>query len=468
MTRRRYFIVGVIILVILGALDLFFTRILTPDLRNEGNTLVTEYGFGWGGIILFSIGLIIFVTIPFYYHCLVYNYPDSIDKNSFRYITRVLFRNHKNPFLSLGKFLFYTLGFYLFWKYFILKITAIIHNVLILFAIRFFGFPGYPDVDKSMVDHYSETWFYNIVKYYWEIPSRRFYLMDQVENIFLLIIILLFIGSIIYKAKKNIKRKHNTNSIHFLWIIGFFMLYASFKVYTAFPPNSERNYSVNIINTIDPDIVLINFGEGDRAFIGKLLMTIDSCKPILIGIDAFFIDAKDYTQDSILLHAFKTVKNDILIYDIDSQGRLSKSLDRFRSFVNDEGQVMTEEEDGLLSSITPIAVIDNKVHEHFALKIIKIWKPQFKPDLKINQSIPIKFTRTLEQFIHFDSTKLKTSNICEYLTNRVVLLGYLGPSNEDKHFTPIRLVRKYNDSLPDTYGLVIVANEIRTILEYEK
>ncbi|HLG40855.1 MAG TPA: hypothetical protein VI461_14345, partial [Chitinophagaceae bacterium] len=81
---------------------------------------------------------------------------------------------------------------------------------------------------------------------------------------------------------------------------------------------------------------------------------------------------------------------------------------------------------------------------------------------------PIKFTRTLEEFIHFNGLDLKTKNLCEYLRDKVVFLGYLGPSNEDKHFTPIRLVKKYADNQPDTYGLVMIANEIRTILEFGK
>ncbi len=45
-------------------------------------------------------------------------------------------------------------------------------------------------------------------------------------------------------------------------------------------------------------------------------------------------------------------------------------------------------------------------------------------------------------------------------------MGYLGPSNEDKHFTPLRSLGRYDADEPDTYGLVIIANEIRTILEY--
>jgi hypothetical protein len=48
------------------------------------------------------------------------------------------------------------------------------------------------------------------------------------------------------------------------------------------------------------------------------------------------------------------------------------------------------------------------------------------------------------------------------------LLGYIGPSNEDKHFTPIRLAEKFPENEPDTYGIIIIANEIRTLLNKYK
>ena len=249
-------------------------------------------------------------------------------------------------------------------------------------------------------------------------------------------------------------------------IVMFLLSYFSFKVFTSIE-KSKNNYSVKLTDKIDPDIVLINIKDGDRAFIANLLLTIDSCKPILIAIDAFFTDEKEQAQDSALINAFSIVKNDILAYSLDSVGKPLKSNVKFTSLAGEEGLSISEKVNGLSSNIIPLRVIDNKIYELFALKIIKHWKPEFGHDIKPNQVIPIKFARTLEQFIYFDDLH-KINNFCEYLRNKVVLLGYLGPSNEDKQFTPIRIVKKYNDDQPDTYGLVIVANEIRTILEYEK
>lgn len=230
----------------------------------------------------------------------------------------------------------------------------------------------------------------------------------------------------------------------------------------------KNNYLVELTDKVDPEIILINIGDEDRASIANLLLLIDSCKPVVIGIDAWFIDDKDSMQDAQLHAALKYIQNDILAYTLDSAGYPLYSNKKFRTLVSDEGLVKIVSHNDLSSDIIPIELINNEPHEIFSLKIIRHWKPMFKHSLKLNKPIPINFTRTLRQFSHFEGRELREKNVCEYVKNKVVLLGYIGPSNEDKHFTPIRNVRVYKAGEPDTYGLVIIANEIRTILEYAK
>ena len=225
---------------------------------------------------------------------------------------------------------------------------------------------------------------------------------------------------------------------------------------------------VELTDKVDPEIILINIGDGDRASIANLLLLIDSCKPVLIGVDAWFIGEKDSVRDTQLHAAFRIIQNDILAYTLDSAGNPLYSNKNFRAWVSDEGLAWSESYNGLSTDIIPIKLINKEPHENFSLKIIKHWKPGFKHTLKLNEPIHIKFSRTLRQFSHFEGSELREKNVCEYLKNKVVLVGYIGPGNLDKHFTPIRHVKEYKDDEPDTYGLVIQANAIRTILEYEK
>src|SRR5688572_19953458 len=202
MDRRKYFIIGVILMTILGAVDLITTRILTPDLKNEGNAFITEYGFGWVEIILVSIALICFVTIPFYYHCLVFNLPADPHKNNstIKFSAAYFLHNDKKPIISIGKALFSVLGFFLFWWYTINKITAIIHNLLCIAGGNFSKVPF----------------------------SRRMDILDSITNVSLIIVMLIFLAGIVYKSKNIGKQRHNTSSIHFSFVIAFFLLYLSF------------------------------------------------------------------------------------------------------------------------------------------------------------------------------------------------------------------------------------------------
>ncbi|MBL7723755.1 MAG: CHASE2 domain-containing protein [Chitinophagaceae bacterium] len=228
--------------------------------------------------------------------------------------------------------------------------------------------------------------------------------------------------------------------------------------------------SVKLTSQADPDIVLINIEDGDRDFLGKLLLKIDSLKPIVIGIDIFFPEQKDRKQDSTLIDALKKVKNDILVYSINENGKYSGSHQSFTSLATNVGFLEYEKTFNLISNMTPVPRIDGKVHVSFALKIIHHWKPDFNSKIKVNQRIPINYTRTLKQFLHLDGSFLLETNINNFdLKNKVILVGYIGPKQEDKHFTPLRLVNEdHNHDEPDTYGLVIIANQIRTILEYGK
>ena len=256
------------------------------------------------------------------------------------------------------------------------------------------------------------------------------------------------------------KPRYVTRVVFFIFSSIFLTLLFSCEDY-------REKHSIDLTNRIDPDIVLVNIGDGNRESIAKLLLLINNCKPAVIGIDSWFIGKKDQQQDSALIKALDTIQNEVLAYYIDSTKKVVKSDSVFSSLSKNEGLVAVEEIDGLASAIKPIQMVNKVEHSLFALKIVEQWRPGFKTMLKINQVIPIKYTRTLDEFWNFDYWELLEVD-CQILRNKIVLVGYLGPSNEDKHFTPIRIIKKYEAKDPDTYGLVIIANEIRTILLTEK
>lgn len=221
----------------------------------------------------------------------------------------------------------------------------------------------------------------------------------------------------------------------------------------------------------DSDIVLVNIQEGDREFIAKILLKIDSLKPKAVGINVYFASLKDGKRDSLLTNVLRNLKGDVLSYGLDNEGNERHSLPIFTSAVSDEGFLDLNETNGLVSHMTPVVKIAESIKESFALKIAKRWSSNLNISFSPNKSIPIEYTRTANSFFNINGDDLISLPIAVYdlenMKNKIFLLGYLGPSEEDKYRTPLRVIA--NDTIshnqPDTYGLVIIANQIRTLLD---
>ena len=219
------------------------------------------------------------------------------------------------------------------------------------------------------------------------------------------------------------------------------------------------------------DIVLINIQNGDRAFIAKILSKIDSIKPKVVGINIYFKTPKDTKDDSLIFRALKNLKGDILSYGINESGIEEYSIPLFTTAVDDQGFLNFEETNGLVSKMTPVKQIDEKTHESFALKIANRWKPDFDNSYSKNKPLPIEYSRTLNSFLIINGSDLIELPITEFdlenLKNTIFLVGYVGPNDEDMYRTPLRFLAKDTiaQNQPDTYGLVIIANQIRTLLD---
>lgn len=437
---RRYFVTGALIVIFLSFGDIITTYAITPDLKNEGNIFILEYGFGWWQLIIVNILLICFILIPFYYHALVFNYPLSNKNGTLKFINAIsiyFLANHKNVILSISMAMFNGLGVYFFWWYSIHKGLAIVHNSLCILNSSFSRVPFY----------------------------KRMEVIEWISGVLLVCIMTTFLIRTAYAITFGLKRSSNTKRLNFLFIVLFFVLFFSFRIFILF---GKPIHSIKLVDKIDTDIILINFEDKDRAFIGELISKIDSCNPSLIVVDAFFKKLKNKTQDSILSSAFKKISNDFIIYGIDSSGRTNNSAQEFTSNTTGQGLLFFEQVNGLVSKFTPIRKSDSAIHKELALKIVEQWRPNFEHHIKINESIPIQFRRMLPQFINITGSELSVNKHCDLLKNKIVLVGYLGPSFEDMYYTPVRIFKEIRHDKPDTYGLVIIANEIRTILEYEK
>lgn len=439
MIGRNSFSRGVVLMLLLGVLDLVITWILTPSLKNEGNVFVTQYGFGWLELILVSIGFILFVSIPYYYYCLGFNYQAHGQGKwwEFSYLGIFLFKNDKNLLLSILKACFCLLGFFLFWRYVITKTTAIIYNLLLIKGAKF--------EDHSFAERLNS--------------------LNFLDRTLLILALMFFVFSLVYKPLILFRAQQSRRQLNMAFIFVFFGLFLGFKAFTTF---AKRKHSVGLTKVVDPDIVLINIHGCDRVKIAKAIKALDSCRPAVIAIDVFFEKELDPISDSILVESLKSAKNDILSVWRTGDYTQERSHEKFANEVTKEGLVYRKEVNGLVSSFVPIKRTNGVFSESFAYQVIKLWQPSLKLDIKVNKTVTIDFTRAEDAFVKFDAADFVAKDYISFLKDKIVLMGYLGPEREAKYFTPIRNVRNYLQNEPDTYSIVILANEIRTILKYEE
>jgi hypothetical protein len=204
--------------------------------------------------------------------------------------------------------------------------------------------------------------------------------------------------------------------------------------------------------------------------IGHSLQRFFSLKPVVVGIDVIFESVKNTKQDSALANALRKLKNELLAYKKNDNGGQTHSIPLFTNVAEDEGLLEFETTSGLISNMRPLTKVNDKIHESFALRIAKRWNPDFKVSFRVNESLPIEYSSTVENYLQINGSELIDLPVSEFdLINKIFLVGYIGPTDEDKYRTPLRFImkEKIGQNQPDTYGLVIVANQIRTILGHK-
>ena len=228
---------------------------------------------------------------------------------------------------------------------------------------------------------------------------------------------------------------------------------------------------VKLKQGIDPDIVLVNIGHDDRGSIARIIRAVDSCQPAVIVVNAVFKGRKSAGEDSLLAQALRAVPNDILIYDIEEDGDTLMPYSVFSREASVTALTDFEFDGRLVSRFTPLRKKNGIETELLPLAVVKKWKPGIRLSLRPNQKIDVVYQYTAGQFNTLTGELFTEPGVEKnLLKGKVVILGFLGPGKEDMKRTPLRLVMNPEppDDVPDTYGTIILANQVRTLLDYEK
>jgi len=225
----------------------------------------------------------------------------------------------------------------------------------------------------------------------------------------------------------------------------------------------------------DPRIVLINIEQLDRLGLADEINAIRALGPKVIALDINFVDLKGEHDASVVsaLRSCQTlvmpstvVENDDHPIRIDSKSHLIFSTPNVYTGFTD--CVLEEDDLQTLKMVTLWEKIQETGEEefHFSVQVVMLFD-SLKTMHFVNthaKRIDVDYKRGLRKFKQFSANEVlngvgKRADV----EGKIVLLGFLGPGNEDKFFTPLNTrIEPYE---PDMYGVEFLANIVAQILE---
>jgi hypothetical protein len=211
-------------------------------------------------------------------------------------------------------------------------------------------------------------------------------------------------------------------------------------------------------------VVLFNVRDDlDRGMIASAISYFNKCNPSVIGLEVLFEDPKSHVGDSMLVSAMKESGKMVLSVVLENDG-LIKSHDMFRENILGDGIVVFSSTDGeVVDRFTAVHGGDYGSSFSFPLMLAEIHdirkSKAFSNSIWLNREYEINFKRSQHEFKVYEYEDLPQMQ-CADVEGKIVIFGYLGPGEFQKHKTPLD---KGNST---TYSTVIIANIVLTILNY--
>jgi CHASE2 domain-containing sensor protein len=227
----------------------------------------------------------------------------------------------------------------------------------------------------------------------------------------------------------------------------------------------------------DTSIVIVDIDMLGREALANILMKVSDGNPSVVAVDAYFLEPKNSSEDSLLIHAFKQLGDKLVL-----AGFFEQQDDSNDGHAADEKWVQTHP---MFGEFTVGHI--NLAGDHHSNATIRYFRPAIDDKEALSVQVARKYDskkaeelmareKSIEtinylgghdQFFHLTADELFSGNSMN-LKGKIVLLGYAGEVSakkflEDAHFTPLN-EELGGRSFPDTYGVVIHANIISMIL----
>jgi len=229
------------------------------------------------------------------------------------------------------------------------------------------------------------------------------------------------------------------------------------------------------------NLVLINIGNSDNGKIAEQINEVNKLNPKVISLDIAFPTFSGNREDKKLFFALQNIKKLVMPSRIhyegqDYYGRPMLSVVRaFATPYNRRGVRIgfvsaTRDNDSLRIPkqfiVTQRDYTEN-FYQHFsivtAMAFDSLQAVGFIQNHDTVASVDFKNgTRKFKIFSASDVLKGKLKK--EDIEGKIVMLGFLGPGDTDKFFSPFNK----NSTEPDMYGVEYLANIVAQVLEYKK
>jgi CHASE2 domain-containing sensor protein len=226
--------------------------------------------------------------------------------------------------------------------------------------------------------------------------------------------------------------------------------------------------------TADRNIVLINVETLDRAGVADEIAVINSLNPKVIAVDLQFSNRTEYQNDLRLISELVKCKNLIMVSSIENYTGNDVEYRMFTFGSLPEFSIMAktgfsntlheEDEFKTLARFSTHEKVDGSIEYHFGVRVA----------MAFDSLKAIHFVERNPRIIEVDyrngKRKFKTFSAAEVLNRKItrgdiegkiVIIGFLGPGDEDKFYTPLNT----NPNEPDMYGLQYLANIVAQVLE---
>ncbi len=221
-------------------------------------------------------------------------------------------------------------------------------------------------------------------------------------------------------------------------------------------------------------LVLINVDSLDRGGIATLIHIINEFEPKTIAIDLQFVNNSEYTKDWSLFNELSKCKKLVMSSlignytgeDIEYKRFVEESQPQFlinakTGFTN---IIPEQDEFSTLRRFSTKEQINTKIEYHFAIRVAMEYDSIKAINFVRNNPkvVYVDFKNGQRNFKRLTSEDVISRRINpDEIKNKIIMIGFLGPGQEDKFYTPLNK----DTGEPDMYGLEYLAYIVAQVLE---